>query len=170
MSAKYDDFCLVFFFLFFKSYAFDCVRYKDSMQLNTMANKNTIPLDPMKHPNPQVPLVKDQPHISPIAEPNPTNIHVHTKKVERKEASMKERRTLSDICNRKYKKQKKVSTLDRGNVRLIIDADEPKLMKRKYRAARRSGAGKQSDAWGQVVSGGWRELQRGVPSGRVTRH
>jgi len=38
-----------------------------------------------------------------MAQPNPTNIHIHQKEVERKEASRKERRTLSDIYNRKYK-------------------------------------------------------------------
>ena len=40
------------FFLFFKSYAFDWLRYKDSMQLIAMANKNPIPPHPRKHSNP----------------------------------------------------------------------------------------------------------------------
>ena len=35
------------------------------------------------------------------------NILVHTKEIERKEASRKERRTLSDICNNKEGEQMK---------------------------------------------------------------
>jgi len=45
-----------FFFFFFQSYVFVCLRYKDSMQLIAMANKNPIPPHTGKHPNPQVPL------------------------------------------------------------------------------------------------------------------
>jgi len=93
------------------------------MPLIAMANKNPIPSPPRKHPNSQVPLVCDQPHISPIAQPNPGNIHVHTKEVERKETSRKERRTLSEICNRKDKNKRKVGTPDKENVHLIEDAD-----------------------------------------------
>jgi len=46
-----------FHFFFFESYAFDWLRYKDSMQLNAMANENPIPPHPRKHANSQVPLV-----------------------------------------------------------------------------------------------------------------
>jgi len=153
----------VIFLIFFESYAFDWLRYKESMQLIAMANKSPIPPHPMKHPNPQVPLVWDQLHISPIAQPNPANIHVHTKKVERKEKSRKERRTLSDICNRKYKNKRKVWTPDKGNVGLIDDADQPNLRKRKHEPARRSGAGERSTARWQVENEGWRGHQRVIP-------
>jgi len=36
------------------------------------------------------------------------NIHVHTKEVERKEASRKERRTLSDICKKPRENKRNV--------------------------------------------------------------
>ena len=78
------------YFYFFKSYAFDWLRYKESMQLIAMANKKLVPPHPRKHPNPRVCLVWEQPHISPIAQPNSTNIHVHTKEVERNKTSRKE--------------------------------------------------------------------------------
>jgi len=87
----------VIVFFFFKTYAFDWLRYKESMQLIAMADKNPIPPHPRKHPNPQVPLVCDQLHISPIAQPNSRNILVNMKEAEKKETSRKERRTLSDI-------------------------------------------------------------------------
>jgi len=53
-----SNYCDLFFFFsfFFKSYAFDWLMYKDSMQLNAIANKNPIPPHPRKYPNPQVPL------------------------------------------------------------------------------------------------------------------
>jgi len=88
---------LVFFFFFFKSYV-RCFKVQEMTCILMIWPKENTPPHPRKHPNPQVPLVQDQPHISPIAQPNPTNILVHTKEAERQEGSMKERRTLSDIC------------------------------------------------------------------------
>jgi len=140
------------------------------MELIAVANKNSIPPQPRKHPRPPSPSVRRPTAHLAYHPPYPTNIHVHTKEVERKETSRKESRTLSDICNRKYKNKRKVWNRDKGNVCLINDAYQRKLRKRKYEPARRSGARDQSSTRRQVGNGGWRGHQRGVPSGRATLH
>jgi len=47
--------------------------------------------------------------------------------VERKKASRKESRTLSDIYYTKYKNIRNELTPDKGNLRLINDVDQPEL-------------------------------------------
>ena len=54
-SSNYSDF--IFHFFLFKSDVFVCLRYKDSMQIIAIGNKNPIPPHSGKQPNPQVSLV-----------------------------------------------------------------------------------------------------------------